>query len=298
VWRLRKFGVWGLASYMAAFRIGEGVPKFSSRGGPGVSKFSSTPRAHAVAVERGRVTLRWLLTMAAGSASDFVPSFGPWELLDDNGLYHFSPNEDHLQVIASVHGLHLPDLRKLVGREQGNLKTGAKAEHSEHWTLVSGARYIKREGSDELVVIFGGARRGLEHFVKRVVAFRGDMPFTKKKLLELLNPNDARTSLTDFKWKNADGPSDPSCYFFHGTTCGCSRCSPAVADPDPDEQVAASSIARRESAFSRASACEASTPRAPTEVSVCDPAHAEQMAASLVSHCPTEGVISGHISRA
>jgi hypothetical protein len=99
---------------------------------------------------------------------------------------------------------------------------------------------------------------GFDHFMKRVVAFRDDMPFTKKKLLELLNPNDARTSLTELKWTVADGPSDPSSYFFHGSTCGCSRCSPAVADPAPDEQVAANSIARRESARSRASACEAS----------------------------------------
>jgi hypothetical protein len=76
-----------------------------------------------------------LLTMAA---SDFTPSFGPWELLDDNGLYHFTPNETHLQEVATADGLHLPDLRKLVGREKGNLKKGGRSEHSQHWTTCVG----------------------------------------------------------------------------------------------------------------------------------------------------------------
>lgn len=173
-------------------------------------------------------------------ATEFVPSRGPWELLDDNGLFHFVPGSDELCILSNEHDLHHSDLRKLVGLEQGNLKTGGNSEHSQHWALTSGARYIQRDGLDQPVAIFGGACRGIDHFMKHVAALRADMPFAKKKLLELLSPNTARDTLSKFKWYcvsapcATDGtPCEPSQFFHHGKPCWCATCKPTPVASAP-----------------------------------------------------------------
>jgi hypothetical protein len=134
----------------------------------------------------------------AGDA--FVPSTGPWELLDEAGFYHSVPDGTKIAALAAAKDLHHSDLRKLVGLERGNLKEGSHAEHLDHWTVLPhGVKYISRDGLDEPIAIFGGCRRGINHFLHLVADRRRDMPFSAKKLLELLSPTNSRASYTSFR---------------------------------------------------------------------------------------------------
>jgi hypothetical protein len=111
----------------------------------------------------------------------FVPSAGPWELLDEAGLFHLVPDATKINELAAAKDLHRANLRKLVGLDRGNLKSGSHAEHSEHWTVLPhGVKYIIRDGLDAPVAIIDAARSAEQH---TIAAHASNLPASTLLLL-------------------------------------------------------------------------------------------------------------------